>query len=45
MGLDLRRYACAMDMADSAFERVDVGLFKRGTDYDIGGTCIALRRK
>ena len=45
LGLDLRRYACAMDMADSAFERVDVGLFKRGIDYDVGGVCIALRRK
>ena len=43
MGLDLRRYACAMDMADSAFERVDVGLFKRGIDNDIDGTRIALR--
>ena len=30
MGLDLRRYACAMNMADSAFEKVDVGLFSRG---------------
>ena len=45
MGLDLRRYACAMDMVDSAFERIDVGLFKPGIDYDVGGTCIALRRK
>ena len=43
MGLDLRRYACATGMADSAFERVDVGLFKRGIDYDVGGVCIALR--
>ena len=29
-----------MDMVDSAFERVDVGLFKRGIDYDVGGTFI-----
>ena len=35
LGLDLRRYACAMNMADSAFERVDVGLFKCGIDYDV----------
>ena len=38
LGLDLRRYACAMNMVDSAFERVDVGLFKRDIDYDIGAT-------
>jgi len=37
LGLDLRRYACAMNMADSAFERVDVGLFSRG----IGGVVVA----
>ena len=44
MGLDLRRYACAMDMVDSAFERADIRLFKRGIDYDVGGTFIALWR-
>ena len=42
LGLDLRRYACAMDMVDNAFERVDVGLFKHGIDYDVGGARIAL---
>ena len=31
-------------MADSAFERVDIGLFKRGMDDDVGGVCIALER-
>ena len=30
LGVDLRRCACAMNMADSAFEKVDVGLFSRG---------------
>ena len=30
-----------MDMVDSAFERVDVGLFKLGLDYDVGGTFIS----
>ena len=44
MGLDLRRYACGMVMVDSAFERVDVGLFKHGIDYDVGGACVALSR-
>ena len=29
-------------MADTAFEKVDVGLFKRGIDYDVGGAFIAL---
>ena len=24
-----------MDMVDGAFERVDVGLFKSGIDYDV----------
>ena len=33
-----------MNMVDSAFERVDVGLFKPGIDYDVGGTLIVLRR-
>ena len=33
-----------MDMVDSAFERVDVGLFKHGIDYDVGGACVALSR-
>ena len=33
-----------MVMADSAFERVDVRLFKRGIDYDVGGARIALWR-
>ena len=42
--LDLRRYACAMDMVDSAFERADVRLSKHGIDYDVGGTFIALWR-
>ena len=42
LGLDLRRYACGMVMADSAFEKVDVELFKRGIDYDVGGVCIPL---
>ena len=42
MGLDLRRYACGMVMSDSAFERVDVVLFKRSIDYDVSGACIAL---
>ena len=42
MRIDLRRYACGMVMADSAFERVDVGLFKRVIDYDVGGVYIAL---
>ena len=45
LGLDLRRYACAMDMVDSAFERIDVGLFKPGIDYNVGGTFIALHQK
>ena len=45
LGLDLRRYGCAMDMADSAFKRVDVELFKSGIDYDVGGTFITLHRK
>ena len=44
MRIDLRRYACGMVMADSAFERVDVGLFKRGIDYDVGYVFIALSR-
>ena len=44
LGLDLRRYACAMDMADSAFERADVRLFKHGIDYDVGGSYVALWR-
>ena len=44
MGLDLRRYACGMVMADSAFERVDVRLFKHGIDYDVGGACVAISR-
>ena len=34
-----------MDMVDSAFERGDVGLFKPGIDYAIGGKFITLRRK
>ena len=34
-----------MDMVDGAFERVDVGLFKRGIDYGVGGTLIVLSRK
>ena len=42
--LDLRRCACAMDMADSAFERADVRLFKHGIDYDVGGSYVALWR-
>ncbi len=45
LGLDLRGYACAMDMVDNAFERGDVGLFKPGIDYAIGGKFITLRRK
>ena len=45
LGLDLRRYACAMDMVDSAFERIDIGLFKPGIDYDVGGTFITLHGK
>ena len=45
LGLDLPRYACAMDMVDSAFERIDVGLFKPGIDYNVGGTFIALHQK
>ena len=45
LGLDTRGYACAMDMVDSAFERGDVGLFKPGIDYAIGGKFITLRRK
>ena len=31
-----------MDMVDSAFERVDVGLFKCGIDYGVGSARIAL---
>ena len=31
-------------MADSAFEREDMRLFKRGMDHDVGGVCIALER-
>ena len=45
MGLDLRRYACGMIMADSAFERVDVWLFKHGINYDVGGTIITFHGK
>ena len=30
LGLNLRRYACAMNMADSALEMLDVTLFSRG---------------
>ena len=44
LGLDLRRYACGMVMADSAFETVDVRLVKRGIDYGVGATCITLYR-
>ena len=33
-----------MVMADSAFERVDVGHFKHGINYDVGGACVALSR-
>ena len=29
-------------MVDNAFERIDVGLFKHGIDYDVSGACIAL---
>ena len=36
MGVDLRRYACAMNMADSALEMLDVTLFSRG----IGGVVV-----
>ena len=45
LGLDLRRYACAMDMVDSAFERIDVGLFKSGIDYNVRSTFVALQQK
>ena len=45
LGLDLRQYACAMDMVDSAFERIDVGLFKPGIDYNVGGAFPALHQK
>ena len=45
LGLDPRGCACAMDMVDGAFERGDVGLFKPGIDYAIGGKFITLRRK
>ena len=34
-----------MDMVDSAFERVDVGLFKPGIDYDTGGEFMTLHGK
>ena len=34
-----------MDMVDSAFERVDVGLFKPGIDSAVGDTLIVLSRK
>ena len=37
LGVDLRRYACAMNMADSALEMLDVTLFSRG----IGGVVVA----
>ncbi len=36
MSLDLRRYACAMNMADSALEMLDVTLCSRG----VGGVVV-----